>query len=386
MGGSRRFVVLGSRDSNRVEFFQEALARLGQPPALFISWLDLLAGRVDLRDMVTADCIVRIESPGKDFSIERALLALGADMPDEEGEVYKRIPRRDCELLTFDKGLIHAPRQWYLGFRAALQMISKQLGGCMLHSLFNTPGDIAAMFDKPRCHALFSQQGLPVPLSLPGIHSYNDLTARMQESGCRRVFVKLAHGSSASGVVAYQTDGRRSQATTTVEMAESNGQVRLYNSRHLKTYREPSEIARLIDALCRHRVHVEQWLPKAGIADHAFDLRVVVIGGQARHIVARLSRSPITNLHLLNQRGNVQAIQDKMGEAAWADAMKTCEQAMRSFPQSHYAGLDLLIAPDFRRHAILEINAFGDLLPRVLSEGKDTYSAEIETLCSTPTL
>jgi hypothetical protein len=45
-------------------------------------------------------------------------------------------------------------------------------------------------------------------------------------------------------------------------------------------------------------------MPKAGIDGRTFDLRVLVIAGRARHAVARLSRGPMTNLHLLNERGD----------------------------------------------------------------------------------
>ena len=41
---------------------------------------------------------------------------------------------------------------------------------------------------------------------------------------------------------------------------------------------------------------------------------------------------------------------------------------------------DLLVAAGFRHHAVLEANAFGDLLPGVLSEGVDTYEAEIRAM------
>ena len=40
--------------------------------------------------------------------------------------------------------------------------------------------------------------------------------------------------------------------------------------------------------------------------------------------------------------------------------MTTC------FPKSLYAGIDLRISPDYQHHQVLEVNAFGDLLP---SEG-----------------
>jgi hypothetical protein len=177
--------------------------------------------------------------------------------------------------------------------------------------------------------------------------------------------------------VAYQTDGRRHQAATTVEAARRDGELRLYNSRRIRVYRDWREIAELIDALCRHRVHVEQWLPKAGFDNRTFDLRVVVIAGRACHTVARLSQSPMTNLHLLNERGDEDAVRERVGRAAWDAAMRNCELAMECFPGSLYAGVDLLFTPDYRRQVVIEVNAFGDLLPGVFWQGLETYAAEL---------
>jgi hypothetical protein len=53
---------------------------------------------------------------------------------------------------------------------------------------------------------------------------------------------------------------------------------------------------------------------------------------------------------------------------------------MQCFPGSLYAGIDLLVTADFRRHAVLEVNAFGDLLPGVLCGGEDTYALEIAAM------
>jgi len=402
-------VVIGNPESNRVGFLQEALASLGREPAIVVPWREVLAEAplpnpspeergFQIRNVVKAYIsfptlpllwggpgrgasrpTLRIESPGRNFEAECALLELGADVVDECGDPEGRLSKADCALLTDDKGLIRYPRQWYLGFCAALEMIEAQLEDAPPHTLMNSPRDIAVMFDKRLCHARLKAAGIPVPGSLGPIGSYNELVSRMRETGCPRVFVKLAHGSSASGVVALQMNDLRCQATTTVEMIEDDagGPPRLYNSRRIRTYSDAGQIAQLIDALCVHGVHVEQWLPKAGMDGRTLDLRVVVIAGEARHVVARMSRSPITNLHLLNQRGDPNAIRQRMGEAAWQAAMRTCEQTMQCFPNSLYAGIDLLITSDFKRHAVLEVNAFGDLLPGILSDGQDTYTAEL---------
>ena len=52
------------------------------------------------------------------------------------------------------------------------------------------------------------------------------------------------------------------------------------------------------------------------------------------------------------------------------------------FPNSLYCGVDLMILPDWEQHAVLEINAFGDLLPGVLWNGVDTYESEIKAIMS----
>ena len=372
------FVIVGNPDSRRVALFQSALACLKLPSARVISYLDLLSGRASLTDAVRPGTIVRIESPGKDFEVERALLMAGAEAEDaaEDGD-YERITRQAAHALTFERGRILYPRQWYLGWCEVLRLIERQLAACPAHRLMNAPAEIAVMFDKPQCHELLSRHGIPVPRSLGVIRSFNELIERMRETRCPRVFIKLAHGSSASGVVAYQTDGQRHRATTTVEMTRQGGELCLYNSRRLRIYREFSEIAELIDTLCRHRVHVEQWLPKAGYDNQTFDLRVVVIAGQVKHIVVRLSRSPMTNLHLLNERGDASAVIARMGATVWEGVRRSCESAMRCFADSLYAGIDLMITADYRRSAVLEVNAFGDLLPGVLWEGRDTYTAEV---------
>ncbi|HEU0174930.1 MAG TPA: STM4014 family protein [Blastocatellia bacterium] len=380
--GPDHFVVIGNPGSRRVEFFQAALARLRLTAAHVISYLDLISGKDELPRLVRDGSIVRIESPGKDFEVERALIATGADVADGD-ERFDRVSRREAERLSFERGRILYPRQWYLGYCATLQLIERQLAERPPHRLMNSPAEIALMFDKIACHQSLDSRGVPAPRSLGTVNSFDELDERMRERNCHRVFVKLAYGSSASGVVAYQTDGRRRQATTTVEMTRRNGELHLYNSRRIRVYRDWHEIAELIDALCRHRVHVEQWLPKAGFENRTFDLRVVVIAGRACHTVARLSRSPMTNLHLLNERGDPDGVREKIGPPAWDAAMRDCELAMECFPESLYAGVDLLFTPDFRRRAVIEVNAFGDLLPNALWQGRDTYVSELlSMLCA----
>lgn len=376
-------VLVGVPGSRRVDLFQQALERLGLPLARLVSYADLLAGRASLAQALRPNTLVRIESPGKDFVVERALLALGADAEDEEdpsGTRYTRLSAREMAGLAFEKGRILPARQWYLGYRSLLLRLADELGGARV---MNPPADIATMFDKPACHARLAEGGVAVPPALGPVRSYVDLREAMKRRNWPRVFLKLAHGSSASGVVAYRVNGGQQQAITTVEMARVGGEMRLYNSRRIQTYEDAGEVAALVDALCRERVHVEQWLPKASHSGRTLDLRVVMIAGRVRHTIARLSATPITNLHLLNARGDTEAILARIGAERWAAARADCERAAGLF-HSLYSGIDLLFSTGFKRHAILEMNAFGDLLPGVLSDGEDTYTAEIRAALAAP--
>jgi hypothetical protein len=378
-----QWVIIGNPESRPVALVQEALKRRGLPPARIVAYADLLAEQVALPDVVRAGDVVRIETPGRNFKVELDMLWLGATQPEPEPAHYGCASQSWLNHVfedPADDGVpVLYPRQWYLGYCALLRRIEQQLAACPPHRLLNSPADIMLMFDKRQCHALLEQHGIPVPRSLGPVTCYDELAAAMQHTGCNQVFVKLAHGSSAAGTVAYRTNGREHIAITTVDdiRYDADGCPRFFNTRRLRTLRGLREIAALIDVICLHRAHVEQWLPKAGIDGYSFDLRVVMIGGQVRHVVPRLSRTPMTNLHLLNRRGDIERVRARMSDAAWQMLCCTCTQVAALFPDSLYMGLDVLVLPGYQRHVILECNAFGDLLPGLLWEGMDTYEAEI---------
>ena len=154
------------------------------------------------------------------------------------------------------------------------------------------------------------------------------------------------------------------------------GEARFYNNLRLSRYHRERDLRTIFDFLCREGVHVEEWLPKARQGDRSFDLRVVTIAGQACHTVVRTSRSPLTNLHLGNRRGDLALLQQSAG-SRWPIVPDLCEQAARAFPDALYVGWDVLVTPGFRRACILEGNAFGDLLPGVTHAGLSTHGQGI---------
>jgi hypothetical protein len=171
--------------------------------------------------------------------------------------------------------------------------------------------------------------------------------------------------------------GDRHQAFSTIEVVHDGAKVKLFNSRKVKRFETLAEIRELVDAICKENVYVERWLPKAGFCGKRFDLRIVVIGGIARHVVVRLSDYPMTNLHLGATRGDATLLQKAMGAAAWSSALRMAEKVMQGFPASFYSGIDLLVSPGWKKAHVLEVNAFGDFLPGVLHDGVDAFSLQL---------
>ncbi|MER7911879.1 STM4014 family protein [Streptomyces sp. NPDC096068] len=360
MTSGPRPVVVGVPAGRRVAFFQDALRSAGLPGARVVSWPDVLRGRARF----AAGETVRLDSPGEDPEADLLLRGVG------------------------DPTRVEGTGRWYGRFTAAVAGLAGSVGeaGAVL---VDDPAELPVLFDKRLTHGRLREAGVPVPASptsgaaAPAVRGWADVRALTAGAGMRRVFVKLAHGSSASGVLAVETNGAgRVRATTSVERDPAG---RLFNSLRVRRYTSEREVAAIVDALAPDGLHVERWLPKAVQDGRAADLRVVVIDGRATHAVLRTSRSPLTNLHLGGARGDLDAARAAIAAAGgrWTDALEVCERAAAAFPGTRCVGVDLLPASGWRRFAVGEVNAFGDLLPRLTglpgggAEGLDTYAAQV---------
>ncbi|GAA0941818.1 STM4014 family protein [Nonomuraea longicatena] len=353
-------VVVGVPGDRRTRLFAEAAARCGLGPPEVVAWRQVLtSGPPPLPD----GALVRLESPGEDAEVDALLRGPGA-------------PTR-----------VGGGARWHEHFVRALHRVREAVAATPGARLAGDVGEIAVMFDKRRCHALLEAAGVPVPPALPGFTdsppggAYERLRARMAEAGWPRVFVKPAHGSSASGVVALNADGERVRAVTSAAF-EDDG---LHNSLRVRTYGREPDVARLVAALAPDGLHVERWFPKASLGGRVIDLRVVVIGGTPTHAVVRAALGPITNLHLGAARGDLDGLRDRLGARRWAAALDVCAQAAACFPASPMTAVDLMVGTDLNRFAVAEVNAFGDLLPGLTglpgtAEGLDTYTAQLHHL------
>lgn len=375
-------VLVGNPNNRRAEFFQHALKRAGLPSAHVVPYRALLDDPEPtlerLRALTQAPALVRLESPGEDFAVTRALIALGAETPDPDGLSCERISAAQARELEQDIGRILAPRQWYLGYCALMQRVQSALGPGALAT--SHADDVAAMFDKVHTHRRCREAGVEVPEALEGVRSYEELRERMREAGWSRVFVKIRNGSSASGVVAYTVRGEREVAVTSAERVEGpGGRVRLYNNLRLSRYTRRAHVAQVIDTLAGlGGLHVERWIPKLSLNQRRLDVRVVVIDGHARHAVVRTSPSPLTNLHLGNARGELDPLVEIVTPSRWREGVALCVKAAACFTHTLHCGVDLMVHRDRTSFFVAEVNVYGDLLPRVTWEGRDTYGASLE--------
>ncbi|MEU9838403.1 STM4014 family protein [Actinomadura sp. NPDC048032] len=346
--------VVGAPGDRRPALFAVACRSAGLPEPRLVPWTDVLRG---LPLSFEAGELVRVDSPGEDAGADALLRGPGA--PERVG----------------------GGARWHRTFTAALRRLSSAASAAGARVLGDVE-EIAVMFDKRLTHARLLSAGVPVPVALPEVDGYAALRSRMDEAGERRVFVKPAHGSSASGVVALQTAPGRVRAVTSASLTGG----RLVNSLRVRSYETEEEVATLIDLLAPDGLHVERWLPKAALGGRVFDLRVVVIGGEPTHAVVRTSRTPMTNLHLGGSRGDLEAVRHALGEDGWRRALDVCARAAACFPGSPMVGVDLLVGFGLRRFAVCEVNAFGDLLPGLTglpgssAEGLDTYGAQVRSL------
>ncbi|MER6942926.1 STM4014 family protein [Nonomuraea sp. NPDC000554] len=344
-----RFAVVGTPGDRRFTMFRDAVLSHGLPEPHLIPWRDVLAlGGASASGLVPEGALVRIDSPGEDAEADALLRGPG------------------------DPTRVGGGAAWYAAFTRGLRTIASIPGVTLLGDI----DEIAVLFDKRRCHAVLERAGVPVPPAFEAT-SYDDLREKMAERGWARVFVKPAHGSSASGVIAFQTHAGRVKAVTSAAWV---GGV-LCNSLRVRSYEGEADVRRLVDVLAPDGLHVERWFPKASIGAEVFDLRVVTVAGVPTHAVVRASRTPMTNLHLGGRRGDLEAVRSR--PALWERVLDVCSRAAACFPGSLSTGVDLMVGGDWSSLAVAEVNAFGDLLPGLgdlSGNHRDTYTEQVRAI------
>ncbi len=367
-----RFALLAQPGSRRTAGFLAACRRHGLPEPRVIRWEEVLSPDFDLAAGFSGVDALRIETPANCPASERALLARGHTACRAEG-LFSALDPAACASLPDDDGQLRHQRQWYLGFHAVLEDIGRWCRESGLR-VMNAPDEIAVLFDKLATREVLEAAEVSMPASGGLCQGFDHLVAIM-DRGWNRVFLKPCHGSSACGVMAIARGPRGDWRAVTT--AEADGDV-IRNLKRPREIRQMDELRSTVNAVARQRALVERWFPKATLGGRPFDLRVVVVAGMAAHVVVRTSRGPITNLHLDNRRGDLNATWKAVGDPAWRGALRLAESAALCFPGCHYVGVDVMISSRGRYAAIAEVNAFGDLLHHERWRGQDPWELEVE--------
>jgi hypothetical protein len=357
-----RFIVIGNPANRRVTLFCGALRAQGLPAPHVFAHADLIPCPDRLLSLPDGPFHVRIEATGEDPAVEGLLLDRGHDAALSH----------QCETVPIGTrppaGRLVAPRQHHLGFLAYLDDLEAVFAQRPQWRIWSPPALIRALFDKRVTSARMAAAGVPVPEPFPGIAQLRDLEAAIARQTRPRMVVKLACGSSASGLAV-----QHGRALMTTMRWLGDGWANAFKVQRIA---DPVARRRVLDWLLSEGAQVEHFVPKARFDGAYFDLRVLCVAGEPAFMVMRQARHPITNLHLGGWRGDVDRLQAAVPADAWDAAMESCRTAARLYP-CHHLGVDLMFEPDLHGHRIIELNAFGDLLPRLERDGLDVYGWEI---------
>jgi hypothetical protein len=369
----RRFLVVGNPENRRVTLFQEALAKQGLPAARVVAWLDLVRDASALAEVPDEPLLVRVDSFGECFEVERALLVRGFE--DARGAGVATLSPRALASLREDRGKILAPRQHHLGLLRVLADIERVFAEKRAWRILNPIASIVALFDKRTTSRTYASLGVPVPRALEEVGSPDELREAMGAARMQAVYVKLSCASSASCLAIYEARSEALQhgaVTTTIEVAKAG----YYNSRRLRRYTTRERVDAILAFLLHEGSQVEESVPKARLDGAFFDCRVVVISGEPAFTVVRTSQQPITNLHLGGQRGDLARMQELVPVSVREAAMESC-RAVHAAHGALHVGVDLMYEENLGGHRVLEANAFGDLLPNLTRDGLSVYEWEI---------
>jgi hypothetical protein len=348
-------VLIANPGTKRCDAFLRSLPEFGQSSGTAVDgtvvpWADVIRadGRLDDFPAFDRPAIVRLESPGKDDRVTRQLCGVE-------------------ESVDLPKGILFRPARWYTGFCRVLEGLRRSFDSRPHLTPTACPLAVAAMFDKNGTLATLRAAAVPVPDFLPPNQIPNtpdELLTHLRRLGWTTAYVKLNTGASAMGIVVARFDvGGEPYGTTTI--ASRSGLF--FNTRQLRSVRG-EELRACLGFLLTEGATVQCGLTHAQMDGQNADLRVVCVAGRPVATVFRLSSHPITNLHLGGRRGDWARCRQAVPTRSWLDALDHCAAAAGCF-DAIVAGVDLVFEPGYRRHHVLEVNAFGDFFPGWVDAG-----------------
>ncbi len=382
-------IVIADPASLRYSFFQRevrAFVEAGHASIELtcIDWRDLASDSDRWQEELSQKSgVVRIESPGRDPSILMQLLRLGE----------ASLNREHCVPPTSIEGWIIPPAMVHAGLKVCFDRLEQALRSYPNLTLEATPADILAAFDKNETSERLSKAGVPVPEFFAPSH-VSELLDRNpsndENNAWSSMFVKLCHGSCASGIVnlTWSEENRAGVSASSIAVPSVNGLTTMvrrgahfFNSYELQALHQ-EKLEEALQFLIEQGATAQKTVPRPMIGDRQWDLRIVVLHAEPIAVIPRLSRLPMTNLHLGGQRGDVEACLASVGRRAWLDALDCASAAAMQF-ELPCVGIDVAIDRHTSRPYVLEVNAFGDFFPNWIdAAGRSVHHRELLHLFS----
>lgn len=222
---------------------------------------------------------------------------------------------------------------------------------------------------------------------LPGAELIGDVAQLLEVMRARRtyqVFIKPVCGSGAAGVAAFRWQpltGKMILYTCARERSGEEGDgldEGLVNTKRLQRITDSRQVLSMAGKLLRLGCIVERWYAKAEYRGFSYDLRAVVQDGRMDFCLARLSKGPITNLHLNNHPLELGML--GLPEKVLGELEELCRNAAGCFPGLRSAGIDILLERGSLRPRIIEMNAQGDLIYQDIYGENGIYRRQAEMM------
>ncbi|MCT4662467.1 MAG: STM4014 family protein [Tissierellales bacterium] len=363
------FLLIGDLTGRRMQIFSKCLNHLNLNNITIITWTEILKDISVLESNMKKNTIVKIEPPEKDMEIYRSLLIRGAIKGDLKEDFIRGIDFSDFKIIS--------PRQWYYGFESIVREIKNVCDRYQNQNVYmlNDIDDMLAMMDKEQTYDILKLnsegKGFYLPKSFKSVCSYEEFSD-MYGDKPMKAFIKLRYGSGSTGVLGYANNPRRGQEIIYTSLnSESEN---FYSNYRVNRFTEKNKVRHLIDWVLKNGAHIESWIPKDKYQGKAFDTRSFVLGGKAEYLLTRMSKTPITNLHLKNERAESCDIMD---DDLLEIIKKASESAMEVFSNSLFAGLDVITTNSGRPY-IIDVNPFGDLFHNLIGSDLNVHYLEIK--------
>jgi hypothetical protein len=365
---SRRLALVTSPQSPRERHLLDCAQQLGLQVHL-VPWPTLIDADGELEPWLPPgdeELLLKLEAP----SCEEALLALIRAGQRERGEPSRPVP-------PLAPGEMRSPGLRHDGFARVLRGVQRSLARLPHVAAYNAPQDILEMSSKGatsrrlraanvRCPTGFTPSGHP---------SIGVLWQLIEARGWACAYLKLDGGSCGSGIVRLDLQRRSGLSTVVLRQGAFVG-VRPVLLRD-------QELERAVTFLLTEGAWLEHGLQHARLGPEHLDLRVIVLDGEARFLVGRASRWPLTNLSLGGRRASREEVERGMGRRAWLDARDLAVAAAGVW-QARAVGVDVLVDRGGRAH-VLELNPFGDFFPGLTdTDGHTVHEVQLSRIGRAP--